>query len=350
MVIFGVDFGKTHIPIILPGGYLLMLILSVNILLGGVRRIRRTPRKLGILIAHLSIVFLLLAGAVSYFFKKDGNMALLEGRTSDEFQSFHDSVIEIERVTPATKDGKRSALVIPGTEYYDLDAGKARVFTDANLPFDFEVMNYMENGTPRRVKPGEAHPWEADGYFLQALPPEKDQETNLDAATIKIIDKKDKQEQIGLLWRGEDYPFVFKVGDELFNVRLARRTWQLPFAVRLDKFIREVHPGTEQARRFTSDVTQIKNGHDEKKIITMNAPLRDNGYILFQASFSQAQIGNTPMMRSVFAVVQNPADQWPLMALVAAAAGLLLHMLGQLFRFMRSSQPKKAGPPPVPIK
>src|SRR6185295_16460081 len=107
------------------------------------------------------------------YFKKDGNMALYEGQTSDEFQSYHDSVIEIERAQPAPKDGKRSAMIIPGSEYRDLDAGKARVFTNASLPFDLTVMNYMENGTPRRAKPGETHPWQTDGYYLQALPSEK---------------------------------------------------------------------------------------------------------------------------------------------------------------------------------
>jgi len=336
-LVWGVSFGKTHIPIVLPGGFLLMLILTVNIILGAVRRIRKTPRKIGILIAHLSMIFLLVAGAVSFFFKKDGNMALFEGQTSDEFQSYHDSVIEIERVQPAPKDGKRTALIIPGTEYRDLDAGKGRVFTNDSLPFDLWVMNYMENATPRRVKPGDTHQWQTDGYYLQALPAEKDQEMNLDAAMIKIVDKKTKTEQPGLLWREEAAPFAFKIGDETYNIHLTRRSWKLPFAVKLDKFVRELHPGTAQARKFTSYVTKIQDKHEEKKVITMNAPLRDSGHILFQASFQQSQAGD--VKRSVFAVVQNPADQWPLIALLAAALGLLIHMVDMLVRFLiRSSR------------
>lgn len=336
-IVWGVTFGKTNVPIILPGGFLLMLVLTVNLILGALRRIRKTPRKFGILLAHLAMIFLLVAGAVSFFFKKDGNLALSEGQASDEFQSYHDSVIEIERAQPKPKEGERKAMVIPGSEYKDLEAGKGRVFTNATLPFDLMVMNYMENAVPRRIKPGENHTWQADGYYLQALTPEKDQEVNLDAAMIKIVEKKTHTEQTAILWRGETAPFAFKIGDELYNIKLARRTWQLPFAVRLDKFVREVHPGTNQARKFTSYVTKMSGAHDEKKVITMNAPLRDSGHILFQASFQQDQNGDASKVRSVFAVVQNPADQWPLIALLAAALGLLIHMLDMLVRYLMKS-------------
>ncbi len=342
ILLVGAGFGYStkQVAVLLPGGYVLMLILTVNITIGALRRIRKTPSKLGILIAHFSVILILVAGAVSFYFKKDGNLALVEGQTSDEFQSYHDSVIEIERAQPAPADGKRKAMVIPGNEYRDLVDGKARAFTSKDLPFDLVVINYMENCTPRMVKPGDSKKWQVDNIYLQPLTSELEQEVNLDGATVKIVDKKGGPEQMGLIWRGEFAPFAFKVGDELYNIRIARQVWKLPFAVRLDKAERENHPGTQQARRFASHVTKIVSGREEKKNITMNEPLRDNGYVLFQSQFAQARDGDEIKARSVFAVVQNPSDQWPLYGLFAAIVGLLLHLVIRLVTMMNRPAPK----------
>ena len=129
-----------------------------------------------------------------------------------------------------------------------------------------------------------------------------------------------------------------------YAIDLSRERWTLPFAVRLDKFVRELHPGTERARKFTSYVTKIEGSHEEKKIISMNEPLREEGYVLFQASFSMDQNGDNGIKQSVFAVAQNPSDHWPLWSCVAAAIGLLIHFVAMLGRFMKRSG-KSAGQP-----
>jgi len=349
LLLCGASFGYStgQVSVIIPGGYLLMLVLTVNITIGALRRIRKTPSKIGILIAHFAVVFILLAGAVSFYFKKDGNLALIEGQTSDEFQSYHDSVIEIERTQPASKDGKRKALVISGAEYKDLTDGKARVFTSKDLPFDLMVINYMENCTPKKMLPDESKKWQVDGVYLQPLKSELEQEVNLDGATVQIKDKKGGPDQTGLIWRGELAPYAFKVGDEVYNISIGRRSWKLPFAVRLDKAERENHPGTRQARRFASDVTKMTGGHEEKKHITMNEPLRDSGYVLFQSQFAQTRDGDVIKARSVFAVVQNPSDQWPLYGLFAAIVGLLLHLVIRFIHMMTRPTPKISPAPAV---
>ncbi len=340
-VVTSVDLGTWKMPILLPGGTLLMQVLFVNMLCGAVIRIRKSPRTVGVLISHLSILFMLFAGFVSQHYKKDGNLALFEGEKSDEFQSYHESVIEIERLQPAAKDGKRIAMVIDGASFQDLSEGKGRTFTSNDLPFDLMVMNYEENAEPRRVKDESEKKWQADGFYLQPLPKKPEAELNLDAAYVKVIDKKTKETQLGIIWRAEAVPWTVKVGDEMYAFELTRRKWKLPFAVRLDKFDREVHPGTERARKFTSHITKFTGGREEAKIITMNEPLRDSGHVLFQASFSQDQgSAGAPVSRSIFAVVWNPADQWPLYSLLAVAAGLLIHMAGQLTRFLSRSKPK----------
>ena len=41
-------------------------------------------------------------------------------------------------------------------------------------------------------------------------------------------------------------------------------------------------------------------------------------------------------MFSVFAVVRNPSDQWPLYACIVIAAGMLMHFGRKLLRYVRS--------------
>jgi hypothetical protein len=360
--------GTFNLPLIMPGGLLLMILLAVNMTLGGLIRLKKeavwlamlpvrlvtgrfaqlrpAPRAVGVFIAHFSVVFMLLAGLISMLFKWDGAVSLREGQASDQFQSFHDSVIEIEKLAPAPKDGKRTALVIDGAEFQDLTEGKGRTFAGGNLPFDLMVMNYVEHCEPRRDTGTAGNRMVVDGYYLQ--PTEKKdergkvlgQEAWSDGAYVKAK-LKDGSEQSGIVWRFAAAPFSVKVGDEVWGITLSRRTWKLPFVVKLDKFEREVHPGTEQARRFTSHVTVLEGGKEHKRIITMNEPLRSEGFAFFQQSFDMRQDSSGAMVtRSQFQVVRNPSDHWPLIACIMAAVGLLIHMIWSLARYLGRSPSK----------
>ena len=354
--------GALDLPIyILPGGYLLMVLLGINMLLGGILRLKKelvwlaklplrlvtgkfselspAPRAVGVLIAHMSIVFMLSAGLVSLYFKKDGAMSLGEGQTSDEFQSFHDSVIEIERLNPPGKADQRTSLVIGGEFFEDLQGGKGRTFIHADLPFELMVKNYEVNSVPRRAAGGQETNREViEGFFLQPIKEELEQEKNTDGAYVEAK-LKDGTVQKGIIWRFAAAPLSIKIGDEVWGINLGRRTWKLPFAVRLDDFKREVHPGTERARRFTAEVTVTDQGSEQKKIITMNEPLRSRGYALFQQSFDMQQdSGGQVRERSTIQVVQNPSDHWPLISCITAGIGLLIHMVWQLTRFLRRQE------------
>ena len=366
--------GTWNLPVILPGGYLLMIVLSLNMVCGGLIRLRKeavwlgmlpvrlvtgrfsavlpVPRAIGVFIAHFSIVFMLLAGLVSMYFKHDGAVSLREGESADEFQSFHDSVIEVERLQPAPKDGKRSVVVVDGKYFQDLSTGKARTFTNAQWPFELTVMNYEEHCEPRRDAAGSSGRQVVDGYYLQQTAKLDDrgkplgQEAWADGAMVQAK-LKDGTQQEGLLWRFAAAPFSVKVGDEVWGVSLSRRTWAMPFTLRLDKFEREVHPGTENARRFTSHVTVTEGNRDQKRIVTMNEPLRSNGLALFQQSFDMQETAGGIVKRSQFQVVRNPSDHWPLISCITAGIGLLIHVLWRLVRYLRRG-PGETGAAPTP--
>lgn len=334
-----VDIGNIVLPVyILPGGYTLMAVLFVNLLAGGIVRIRKSPKTIGVIISHFAILFMIAAGAVSYHFAKEGSMELVEGRVSDEFRSFHERVIEIEKVQ-ADPGGKRSALVIDSSLYRGVSGAEMRVFTHESLPFDLIITNWKQHAQPKRA--GDDRSDAVDGYYIQEL-------SNLDesgsakadeqlaSACVAIVrDKKTGDEQKGILWEFAAAPWTATVGGEKFLISLEHRAYRLPFAIKLDKTEQEKHPGTERARRFTSWVTKITGEREEKRVITMNEPVRSEGYAVFQQTFDDGTRSGSGVKRSGFQIVENPSDHWPLISCIIVAEGLLLHFLMMLARFIK---------------
>lgn len=334
------DIGSMTFPLpILPGGYTLMAVLFVNMLLGGIIRIRKSPKTIGVIISHFAILFMIAAGAVSYHFAVEGNMNLREGETSNEFLSFHDRVIEIEKVQTDEK-AKRNVLVIDQSKYQDLTDGKGRTFTHESLPFDLMITGWKKHAQPKPARDG-SRADAIDGYFIQEVSTLDESgaamaDEALASACVAIVkDKKGGAEQKGILWEFAAAPWTVTVGSDKYLLSLVHRTHKLPFAIKLDKTEQEKHPGTEQARRFTSWVTKLEDGREEKRVITMNEPVRSEGYAVFQSTFSSGERDGTSVKSSGFMIVENPSDHWPLISCIIVAEGLLLHFLMMLARFIK---------------
>ncbi|MCA1964387.1 MAG: cytochrome c biogenesis protein ResB, partial [Prosthecobacter sp.] len=307
----------------------------INMLCGAVIRIRKGLRTIGVLIAHIAIMFMLAAGFVSFLYKTEGAMPLFEGQTSDQYQSYHERIIEI-RKWDAGGAGESTALVIPMKHFSDLEPGRARTFFAKNLPFELQVTGYRRNAAV--VQAGQDEKTAIDGYRIQPMANAKEDEANTAAVEVSIR-FQDGTVQRGILWEREFEPLTVKAGEVSYTLALSRMKWKLPFAIRLNDFQRELHPGTMKAKKYTSHVTKITQGQEEPKVVTMNVPVRDQGYVVYQASFSQGTSGE----QSVFTVASNPSDQWPLWSCVAVAIGLVIHFMMHLVRFLsRALKPKAA--------
>ncbi len=118
-------------------------------------------------------------------------------------------------------------------------------------------------------------------------------------------------------------------------MKLRKKEFALPFTIRLEDFIHEMHPGTRMASNFESVVTKVEDGSERQINIRMNEPLRHEGYTFFQASWGPQNAGPNQALFSVFEVVRNPADQWPLYACYIISFGLSLHFLQKLYRYLQ---------------
>ena len=78
--------------------------------------------------------------------------------------------------------------------------------------------------------------------------------------------------------------------------------------MKLDRFVYRAHPGTGMPKEFSSHVTKLDRGTARKVHITMNAPLREEGYTLYQSGWGpqDAMPGSQTRFYSSFSVVAKP--------------------------------------------
>ncbi|MGE0145159.1 MAG: cytochrome c biogenesis protein ResB, partial [Planctomycetota bacterium] len=115
-------------------------------------------------------------------------------------------------------------------------------------------------------------------------------------------------------------------------------------AIELTKFVHERHPGTKQPRNYQSDIVVHSGGDATPMLIRMNEPLRREGYVAYQSSYGPEPAAPGERRYSVLAVSRNPADQWPLYSLLVMTAGMLLHFVAKLFRWIRrETNARQAG-------
>jgi hypothetical protein len=326
----------------LPGMALLLAVMFVNLLAGGVIRIRKNWRTVGNVIAHLSMLGLIAAGAVSLYYKQEGHMRIFEGESSNRVQAFQDWVLEVREAGGADS----RIYMIQETSFRTDSPAETTTFHRTGWPFELKVSGYQKNATITTTgDPGVlAGSRNIDGYTLRPLPVNPQHEANMAGVFLDAVDLSGKTVGSTLLAQvirsGEivtraDAPFSFTVGDRQFSVNLTRETWEVPFSLKLDDFKAEYYPGTRKAKEYESHVTMTNaEGKDTKFRIWMNNPLRDSGYVAYQTSFDdQSPPGQEKY--SVLTVVKNPSDQWPLYSMIVATVGLLITFLTKLARFIR---------------
>lgn len=331
------------VPLPLPGGYWVCAVLLVNLILGGVIRIRKGWRHYGNLIAHFGIIFMLIGGGVAHHFSERGNMAVSEGESSNAAEDYFEYVVEVAEI----QDGKPGRIhVIRGKDIEDLEGAKLRTFRLPELPFDLQLTSYLNNTVP--VSANERAPDRqqlvADGYFLMEKPKlEKAEEAERFTAGCyaRILNRDGSKSDPFILAGASFSPFTYRYQDRVFTVDMRKRLWVMPFTLRLDKFTAAFHPGTMRPSKFVSKVTRTENGGGAKVTIQMNEPMRYEGLTFFQASYGPPGAGPGDKMYSVFEVVKNPADKWPEYSLWIVAFGMAVTFLIKLFSFIAAGSRKK---------
>jgi len=319
------------VPIPLPGGALVMGLLAVNLVVGGLARLRRGWATAGVLVAHSGILLLLASGFVKTWWAEDGHVTLFEGQSAAHFESWQRWEIAI---TAPQSDGSVRELVVPEEQFRFATGDAPARLASPELPFQVEVGHVLANAEPAPAGTAPGTP-AVDGVVLRALPRETTAERNLAGAHVALIDPSSGARHAGLLWAAEREPLRVEFAGRTWSIALRHERYPLPFTLRLEDFRKEDHPGTAMPRSFESDVTIVEAGASRPLTISMNQPLRSGGLVVYQASWGPSNARPDSKLFSTFAVVRNPSDAWPLIACLVITLGLVFHFGRKLVRHVR---------------
>lgn len=360
---WGTDIGTGEkawaIQIPLPGAYPVMLLLFINLLVGGMMRLKWRVNNAGVLITHVGIALLLVAGFVKLEYSYSGALSLFETPSegpevenrlyeSSSFVSFHDYELALLKDSGETYEER----VVPESELLAAKRHTVLLAGDG-LPFELQVHHFLENCRPLPkgpmvrattpvLDPGDNGP----GVYLEPMKINAAREMNVAGAYVRVM-VAGKPHAEGIVYGAEmrpresrRYPFTFEVDGTRYALDLRRVMFDLPFSVRLERFVKRDHPGTMMAADYRSFVSVDDGGQKRDAQIYMNTPLRKDGFVVYQTSWGPQINGRPaggPPWFSVFEVAANPSDQWPMYACWVIGLGIFVHMLMKLLRFLNSS-------------
>ena len=338
------DIGFLKVP--LPGAGLVQLLLFLNILVGGIVRMRWSWKRAGILVTHFGIAFLLFSGFWKLYFAEEGHVTLYENESASHYQSYYLWEISVSR---ELEDGKYLEYVIPHEEFVDATGPEPVTLFHEELPFDLDVSHFMRNGIPEGFTGGMAPGVPVvDGVYFHEEVPEKDTENNRAGLYADVVVKSSGERIPGLLWgfdfhkatRRQSANWAVDIDGQEWLIDLRRTRYPMPWTLTLDTFTKKEHARTTMPSEFSSDVS-VASAADARKIkIEMNEPLRDEGLVVYQSGWGPQTAEPGESLFSTLSVVRNRADHWPEYSCWIIAVGLLIHFIWMLFRYVSSELAK----------
>ena len=315
-VYWNVPGTESAIPVF-PGGGLVGLALTANLIAAQLKRLDLSFRKLGLWIVHLGLIVLFVGEFVTGFFQVETQLQIEEGKTVDFVESTRERELAIVDTTDADHDEvyaiPESLLVpdkyveIPGTPLFlKVDAFYANSVMARRGPSDPPSPATMGIGTGINV--------------IEAAPVTGDDQGDQKAAFVEPF-AGPKSYGVWLVSDALGAPQSFIHEGRTYSLSLRRRREYLPFAMTLKRFQHDVYPGTDIPKNFSSLVhlSRPSTGEARDVLIYMNQPLRYAGKAFYQASFGK----NDTL--SILQVVENPGWLLPYASCLLVAGGLLLH-------------------------
>ena len=364
-VVIGAHLFGHKVPLILPGGYLLGVLLLVNLIAAHIYRFELSRKKIGIQLAHAGVIVLLVGQLSTDMLAREMQMHFTEGET----RSYSESATDYELIFIA--DGLVTAipekLLKPG------DALKIE-----NLPFTIRVKEHWRNSNLNFRAPmlQNAPPLTPNGVALNFdFKPAEDVKTtdekNVPTLLLEFLTPAGslgswvasdwsgdpalvESVRNGYMQMGGDLaqqiagqltaPQTIVVDGKTFTFTMRPARVRHSFTLTLLKATHTTYPGTDIPKDFRSRV-RIDNpqtGEKREVEISMNHPLRYGGYTYYQyqmdAGQSAQMAGRAPT--SVLSVVRNPSWLTPYVGCAMVGAGLLIQFLYHLAGFITKRRTK----------
>jgi hypothetical protein len=369
-LIFGLNISGHHIPLLLPGGYLIGTLLLLNLIAAHLYRFNLSAKKIGIQLVHSGVILLLVGQLATDMFAHESQIHFIEGQTKPYAESARSNELAF---TTDNSDGSVKVIAVPGQLL-----AKGGEIQDPNLPFKIRVKSYWSNSEPTFRAPmmKNGPPLTPNGVannfdFHPSDETKSMDEKNVPTALIEIIGANGSLgDWVVSGWTGDEQmvqgisqsyeqqvgpQMARKISDALtqpqaieadgkkFTFALRPERVYFPFSLQLLKATHTVYEGTDIPKDFRSRV-QLRNaqtGEDREVEISMNHPMRYAGLTFYQYQMDAGQAareaGRVPS--SVLQVVHNPSWLTPYIGCGLVAAGLVTQFMFHLVGFLTKRRP-----------
>lgn len=152
------------------------------------------------------------------------------------------------------------------------------------------------------------------------------------ALQVAIADRGASRE----VWLREGESREVTVGESPMHLRFGSDHFNLPFRLRLQKFIKTDYPGSSLAQEYESHVEVDSTSGIQ--VISMNQPLKRDGYTLYQASY---ELGPGRPTVSILSVNRDPGRFWKYLGSLVMSLGIVIYTLhrSRLARAQRKESP-----------
>lgn len=294
-------------------------------------------KRAGIVLLHAGVALVMANELVVYSLHVEGQMRIKEGETVNYAYDVRD--VELAVVDPA--DPKTDDVVVVPRKLLS----KGAKVSDAQLPFDVEVVDYLQNSMLVPPKAGEKNP-ATEGFGKEVIAEPRRPGAGTDAggnvditsAYVTLLDKKSHR-PLGtyLVSTVTDLmavpPQKVTVGDKTYELALRYRRDYKPYSMRLADVRFDKYLGTQTAKNYSSDVRLVDTplGVDRDVHIWMNNPLRFGNETFYQSNYfvDKGREG------TVLQVVTNTGWMIPYVACMLVVIGMLAQFSITLVRFLQ---------------
>jgi hypothetical protein len=312
-----------YIP--LPGGRLTLIIMTVNLASSLFKKNLWKMKKVGVIILHIGGLLLLVGGGVTAQFSSEGNMVINEGENVDFVDDYHR--MELCLVNISLEDS---------LEYIVFDdelLSEGQIINYERLGVKIEIISRIENTRiQNRVTLGDSiYKGFLKEFVLLPKEPDKENTQNRPSIIFRVRGSDNNSDGIYGLFLGQRDLDIFDFKENQYFTEFRRERSYLPFSIELLDFKKVLHPGTNVAKSFSSEINLIESKVPRRVLIQMNEPLRHQGYTFFQASFIEELDGEA----TVLAVVKNYGRLFPYISSIIMSIGSLVHLMVNLPKMIK---------------
>ncbi len=293
----------------MPGGITTLAIITLSLMAKLLCYSPWSREKIGTIISHLSILMLMLGGALTWLCNAEGFVTLAEGESTSAMQDYY------TRNFTLYEDGKPIAIFPEETL-----KNPSTLLLPSPLPFSIKVESFCDNCQTYLQENPQNQRGIAQKLLLDSATLKKEKEDNKAGLTFTLsgANKKADGGYIAYELLPSQAPEWVADGKH-YRATLARAESALPFSIKLLDFEKINYPNSDQAQEYLS-LVEITDGKTRlQQTIAMNEPLRHRGYTLYQSSF--LRIGDQES--SVLSVVKNDGWLAPYFATFLLAVGLI---------------------------